>query len=159
MKIATQVINGHKYDIEVVPGTGMFRAEHEGETVESATKAALIQRLKQMTRENVRVEIQAILVEHDELFPITLTGFHQSNGNLLYKQHGKKGVQQMYKWSSADKVLRPLAPTEAGDFKALLRAKREAEKAVERWLKARKIDAVATVNKALAARKSTETLT
>lgn len=150
MKIATQVINGAKYDIEVNPGTGLFHTTYEGETVESSTKAALIQRLKQMTRENVRVEIQAILVEHDELFPITLTGFHQSNGNLLYKQPGKKGVQQMYTYSSNEKILRPLAQTEAGDFKALLRARREAEKAVDRWLKERKINAVETVKKALA---------
>lgn len=150
MKIGTQTINGVKFEIEVLPATGMFRTEWDGDTVESTTKAALIARLTQMTRDSVRVAISAVLIDGGELIPITLTGFHQSNGNLLYKLPNRKGIQQMYKYWSTEKMLRVLTAAEQADYKALIKAQRDAQKALDRWLKAHRIDGAETVRKALA---------
>jgi hypothetical protein len=103
-----------------------------------------------MTRDSVRVAISAVLIDGDELIPITLTGFHQSNGNLLYKLPNRKGIQQMYKYSSTEKMLRVLTAAEQADYKALIKAQRDAQKALDRWLKAHRIDGAETVRKALA---------
>jgi len=150
VKIGTTTINGVKFEIEVSPGTGMFRTELDGDTVESPTKAALIQRLNALMRDSVRVAISAVLVEHNELTTITLTGVHAGNGNLLYTRAGKKGAQQMYRYVGNEKVLRVLTDAERAEYKGLITVQRDAGKAINTWLKARRINAAETVRKALA---------
>lgn len=149
MKIGTTKIHNRTFEIELL-SNGTFRTDLDGDTIASSTKAALIERLRVMTREAVRVAIPATLVEHGELWSITLTGFHSTNSNLLYKVPGRKGIQQMHRWSSLEKVLRPLTDTDRAEYKALVRAQQHAEKAVDRWLKTHRINPQEVVRKALA---------
>lgn len=149
MKVGTVKIHNRRFAIELLPN-GLFRTDLDGDTIESSTKATLIQRLRMMTRDAVRVKIAATLVEHDELKAIVLIGFHSSNGNLLYTVPSKKGVQQMYKYSSTEKVLCVLDDKGRAEYKALVKAQQTAEKAVNQWLKAHRLDPQEMVRKALA---------
>lgn len=148
MKVGTVEIHNRKFKIELLPN-GVFRTDLDGDTIKSSTKTALIQQLRTMLPNAVRVEIPATWVSSDKLTPIVLTGLHSTNGNLLYKVLGKKGVQQMYKWSRHENVLRPLDDGDRAEFKALVKAQWGAQKAVDAWLKARRINPRKVVRKAL----------
>lgn len=133
-KIATEEVNGIAYGI-LVDGNGTFYAEVDGTMMQAATKAQLVDKLKLLKRLKP-VAVSATLVYSDQLIPITLTGIHAANKNVIYRIDGKPGAQQLSGYSR-DEVLRAITADEQSEYASLQKAEKAAHEAVTKWLKAR----------------------
>ena len=152
--IITTIEIGDRTFPVMVNADGRFYAEGDGETISAPTLLALKQKMRLTFAAIRRVEIPAVLIEsNDTLTEISLLGCHAGNGNVLYKAKGKKGAQQLY--SHSDRVLRPLTTDERAEHKELRRAERAATTAVNKWISARRMNAIDAVNKVLAQRAKT----
>ena len=153
--IGKETIDGVDYEVQV-SDSGKFLVIFDGDQLTADTKKAVIDKLRTAVRSHKRVEVPVTHVrtryrgdqEVDEPENLILTGIHGSSRNLLYRVEGKKGRDASGQLSHYDTILRRLTKDEVEEFKRLGKAKRDAEKDLERFISARKIDARAVVTKA-----------
>lgn len=157
-KVGTETIDTVEYEI-YVDGAGIFSSSFEGDRITAATKKALVEKLRTAVRSHHKVAIDVTHIatryrgdrEVPEPENLILTGIHASSRNLLYRKPGQKGRDATGQLSHYDTITRRLGPGEIADLKRLVKEKHDAEKALEKWIGSRKIDARAEITKAMEA--------
>lgn len=140
-------IAGHELPV-VVTSDGVFWAEWEGESYKATTlKGLRVKLLPKVRTDTKRCEVPALYKSYGDTFePITLIGLHADNGNVLYRDKEGKTSQVGRR---AITVYRPLNKAERNVYAALRQKVQRAERAVDSWLKARRIEPGKMVRAAL----------
>lgn len=133
---------------------GIFWAEWEGDSYNAPTFEGLKKKLQPVVRTDLkRVAVPATFVSYNgEREDVTLVGLHGGNGNVLFVNHSdesKKGaIQQGNRWGN-DRFYRPFTEADRIEHNRLKADVETANKLLKRFLKARTIEPVNEVRKAL----------
>ncbi len=148
-----------EYTFRVTVGAdGLFWTEWEGDSINAVSYVTLKKKVAEKVQPVTRCAIEAHYGRGtSDLKRVVLIGFHASNGNMLYKvvedEEGKapdradEGTHQFYR-NDTD-IYPPLTPALRAEWKGLEDAERTAAKAIRTWQKAHRMDANATMRKAL----------
>lgn len=140
-------IGKHAIDV-VVDSTGDFWAEWEGSSFRASTFKGLRVKLLPKVREDAkRCELPALLSGYGKGWQeITLIGIHGDNGNVLYRDGDGKTLQLGRR---DHRVYRVLSASERAACRRLEGRIRQAERALQEWLKPRRLEPGKIVRQAI----------
>lgn len=147
-KVKTAEVDGVRVDVMFNTETGSFTAKTDNNDFKSTTLKGLLSALRQAKRQE-RAEVPVTRLgrgwlSDDEVKHGLCVGIHMGNGNFLFRWDGEKGSSQDYGGS----VVRRLTAEEVAEYKRLMKEKRQAEEAVEKFRKRVAINLKAELAKA-----------
>ena len=141
-----------------VGADGEFWTEWEGDSIHAVSYALLKKKVMIVVQPVTRCAIEAHAGRHTaDLKRVVLIGFHASNGNMLYRvvedeegnapKRSDEGTHQFYR---NDTDLYPvLSPAQRAEWAKLEDDERAAAERIRAWKKQHRMDANATMRKAL----------
>lgn len=130
---------------------GEFLAKVETQWITAPTMKGIEERVRKAVRSAGKLSIEATLLDFgfndDEpsFEDILITGQHASNNNVLYRDDS--GAVQQLRTFNSDCMIR-LSKDQRKEFGELVKARKRAEKAMEKWKADHKLDAHQAIRKA-----------
>jgi hypothetical protein len=132
-----------------------FYAYVYGERIESTSMKGIEAAIKAAATREIVVAIEATIVNWgDDLTDVLITGRHNGNGNVLYREDKPGGKTEQIR--SEERVCHRLSKAEREQYRSLVRKQNAAQRAVTAWPKTRKLDITAAIRGAVAAQRPVE---
>lgn len=124
-----------------------------GDRIESPSLKGLEAAIKTAAKRDIVVAIEGTLIQSwsDGFTDVLITGRHNGNGNILYRED--KAGAKTEQLHDEDRVCYRLNEAERAEYRKLCAAKRRAEKAVEAWPKSRRMNIKLAIRSAVVAQR------
>lgn len=140
-KLTTIRVRTQEFEV-FVNKEGTFGTRLDGEDVTAESLEKLKAKLEAATkRKTVKMSIDFAQLDDDgQTYPGTVTGIH-SNGNLITRWPGRKGVEQISRYGyRSENHSRPLSDAERAEWKDICDAEKALRARREKFLHAVKLD-------------------